>query len=69
MNQSEIAIFIDASNGAAKIQNSIQQSIVNIDLDASNPTKKNVNIEQSAINIDIWLITNIFIDLVIFSLN
>lgn len=77
IDQSMVSIFIDASGGAAKIQNSIQQSFINIDLDSTNSAANNnnlaannnsggnnVNIEQSAINIDIWLIYHLYNSLI-----
>lgn len=58
IDQSAVGLNIDASHGAVKVQQSIQQSLVNIDLDTSNNgggliiEKKAVNVEQSAIDID-----------------
>ena len=54
IEQSSVNInFIDASRGAIKVQQSIQQSMVNIDLEGSSSAKKSINIDQSAVNIDI----------------
>ncbi len=55
IEQSAVDInFVDASRGAIKIQQSIQQSLVNIDLDYTDTKSKDVNVEQSAVNIDLW---------------
>jgi hypothetical protein len=45
IDQSMVAVNIDASRGAVKVQQSIQQSLVDIDLDYNNPPQqKSVNI-------------------------
>lgn len=59
IEQSAVEVNIDASNGALKVQQSIQQSLVNIDLGFSGGFKKEeektrADIEQSIINIDFW---------------
>lgn len=54
IEQSAINIsFIDASRGAVKVQQNIQQSFVGIDLDLTTPNKKNNNIDQSLVVVDI----------------